>query len=106
MDMGIEEEHPGDEHRPPGETPFEYQPSESAPSASDHPAVPSPTTTKLPATHPATSLPTTTPSMAAGLGFTGMPCPTYSSDSSRYCATYGNCSQRTSGIQLHLHRCS
>ena len=27
-------------------------------------------------------------------------------ESSRNCATYGNCSQQTSGIQLHLHRCS
>ena len=34
--MVIEDEHPGDGHRSPGETPFEYQPSESAPSASDH----------------------------------------------------------------------
>ena len=76
VDMGIKDGHPGDGHRPPGETPFEYQTSESAPSACDHPAVPSPTTTTLPATHPATSSPTTTPPMAWGLGFTGMPYPT------------------------------
>ena len=75
--MGIEEEHPGDGHLPSGKAPFEYQPSESAPSASDHPAVPSPTTTTLPATHPATSSPTTTGPMAGGLGFTNMPYPTY-----------------------------
>ena len=77
MDMGIEEEHPGDTHRSPGETPFKYQPSDSAPSASDHPAVPSPTTTTLRATHPATSSATPTPPMAGCLGFTGMPYPTY-----------------------------
>ena len=35
------------------------------------------TTTTFPATHPATSSPTTTPPMAEGLGFTGMPYPTY-----------------------------
>ena len=50
---------------------------ESALSASNFPAVPSPTTTTLQATHPATSSPTTTPPMAEGLGFTGMPYPTY-----------------------------
>ena len=77
VDMGIEEEHPGEGQRPPNETPFEYRPSESAPSASDHTAVPSPTTTTLPATHPATCSPATTPPMAWGLGFTGMPYPTY-----------------------------
>ena len=53
------------------------KPVESAPSASDHPAVPSPTTTTLPATHPATSSRTTTPPMAEGLGFTDMPYLTY-----------------------------
>ena len=78
MDMGIEEEDFGDGHRPPDETSFEYKPSESAPSASDYPQVPSPTITTLPATHPATSSPTTIPPMAEGLGFTGMPYPTYS----------------------------
>ena len=31
----------------------------------------------LPASHPATSSPTTTPPMAEGLGFTGVPYPTY-----------------------------
>ena len=76
-DMGIEEEDPGDGHKPPDEVPFDDRPVESVPSASDHPAVPSRTTTTLPATHPATSSPTTTPPMAEGLGFTGMPYPTY-----------------------------
>ena len=46
-------------------------------SASDYPAVPSPTTTTLPVTHPATSSPTTTSPMAEGLSFAGMPYPTY-----------------------------
>ena len=50
---------------------------ESAPSASDFPAVSSPTTTTLPATHPATSAPTTTAPMAEGLDLTGMLYPTY-----------------------------
>ena len=50
---------------------------ESAPSASDFPAVPSPTTTTLPATHPATYSSTTIQPIAEGLGFTGMPYPTY-----------------------------
>ena len=77
VDMGVEEEDPGDEHDPSDEVPFEDKPSESVPSVSDHPAAPSPTTTTLPATHPATSSPTTTPPMAEGLGFTGMPYPTY-----------------------------
>ena len=77
VDMGIEEEHPGDGHRPSDETPFEYKPSESAPSASDHPAVPSPITTTLPATHLATSSPTTTPPTAQDLGFAGMRYSTY-----------------------------
>ena len=77
VDMGVEEEDPGDEHDPSDEVLFDHKPAKSAPSASDHPAVPSPTTTTLPATHPATSSPTTTPPMAEGLGFTGMPYPTY-----------------------------
>ena len=77
VDMGAEEVHPGDGYGPSDEAPFEDTPEESAPSASDFPAVPSPTTTTLPATHPATSSPTTTPAMAEGLGFTGMPYPTY-----------------------------
>ena len=77
VDMGIEEKHPGDGHQPSDETPFEYKPLESAPSASDFPAVPSPTTTTLRATRPATSSPTTTPAMAEGLGFSGMPYSTY-----------------------------
>ena len=77
VDMGVEEEDPGDEHEPSDEAPFDDKPAESAPSASDHLAVPSPTTTTLSATHPATSSSTTTPPMAEGLDFTGMPYPTY-----------------------------
>ena len=77
VDMGAEEVHPGDGYGPSDEAPFEDTPVESAPNASDFPAVTSPTTTKLPATHPATYSPTTTPPMAEGLGFTGMPYPTY-----------------------------
>ena len=75
--MGAEEVHPGDGYRPSDEAPFEDTPVETAPSACDFPAVSSPTTTTLPATHPATSSPTTTPPMAEGLGFTGMPYSTY-----------------------------
>ena len=77
VDMGAKEVHPGDGYGPSDEAPFEDTPEESAPSASDFPAVPSPTTTTLPVTHPATSSPTTTAPMAEGLGFTGMPYPTY-----------------------------
>ena len=77
VDMGVQEAFPGDGYGPSHETPFDDKPAESGPSASDFPAVPSPTTTTLPATHSATSPPTTTPSMAEGLGFTGMPYPTY-----------------------------
>ena len=77
MDMGAEEVDPGDGHEPSDEVLFDDKPVESAPSASDYPAVPSPTNTTLPATHPATSSPETTPPMAEGLGFTGMPYPTY-----------------------------
>ena len=77
VDMGAEEVDPGEGHRPSDEVAFEDKPVESAPSASDYPAVSSPTPTILPATHPATSSPTTTPPMAEGLGFTGMPYPTY-----------------------------
>ena len=77
VDMGTEEEHPGDGHRASNETPFEYKPLESASSASDHPVVPSLTTTTLPAPHPAISSPRTTPPMAEGLAFTGMPYSTY-----------------------------
>ena len=73
VDMGIEEEG----HKPSDEVPLEDRPVESAPSASDYPAVFSPTTITLPATHPATSSPITTPPMAEGLGFTGMPYPGY-----------------------------
>ena len=69
VDMGIDEEDPGDGHEPSNEVPLDDRPVESAPSASDHPAVPSPTTTTPRATHPA-------PPMAEGLGFTGMPYPT------------------------------
>ena len=77
MDMGVEEEDRGDKHDPSDEVPFDDKPPESAPSALDHPAVPSPTTTTLPATHPATFSPTTTPPTAEALGFTRMPYPTY-----------------------------
>ena len=77
VDMGAEEVHPGDGYGPSNEAPIKDTPEGSAPSASDFPTVPSLTTTTLPATHPATSSPTTTPPMAEGLGFTGMPYPTY-----------------------------
>ena len=77
VDMGVEEVDLGDGPEPSDQVPFDDKPVESAPSASDYPAVPSPTTTTLPATHPATSSPTTTPPMGEGLGFTGMPYPTY-----------------------------
>ena len=77
VDMAVEEEPPGDEQDPSDEVPFHDKPAESAPSASDHPAVASPTTITLPAIHQATSSPTTTPPMAEGLGFNGMPYPTY-----------------------------
>ena len=77
VDMGAEEVHPGDGYGPSDEAPLQDTPEESAPSASDFPAVPSPTTTTLQPTQPATSSPTTTPPMAEGLGFTGMPYPTY-----------------------------
>ena len=76
VDMGAEEVDLGDEHQPSNEVTFDDKPVESAPNASDYPAVPSPTTTTLPATHPAASSPTTTPPMAEGLGFTGVPYPT------------------------------
>ena len=77
VDMGVEEVDPGDGHEPSDEVLFDDKPVESAPSASDYPAVPSPTTTTLPAIHPVTSSPTATPPMAEGLGFTGMPYFTY-----------------------------
>ena len=77
VDMEVEEKDPGDEHDPSDEVPFDSKSAESAPSASDHLAVPSPTATTLPATHPATSSPRTTPPMTEGLGFTGSPYPTY-----------------------------
>ena len=77
VDMGDEEENLGDGHEPSDEVPFEDRLVASAPSAFNHPAVPSPTTTTLPATHPVASSPTTTPPMVKGLGFTGMPYPTY-----------------------------
>ena len=77
MDMGAEEVDPRDGHGPSDEVPFEDKPVESAPSASDYPTIPSPTTTTLPATHPATPSPTTTPPTAEGLGVTGRPYPTY-----------------------------
>ena len=75
VDMEAEEVDPGDAHEPSDQVPFDDKPVESASSASDYPAVPSPTTTTLRATHPATSSPTTTQPMAEGLGFTGMPYP-------------------------------
>ena len=77
VNMGVEEEDPGDGHEPSDEVPFDDKPVESATSAYGHLAVPSPKTTTLPATHLATSSPTTTPPMAEGLGFTGMPYPSY-----------------------------
>ena len=77
VDKGVEEQDPGDEQDPSDEASFDDKPAESAPSASDHPAAPPPTTTTLPATHPATTSPTTTPPMAEGLGSTDMPYPTY-----------------------------
>ena len=77
MDSGAKEVYPGDGYGPSDEAPFKDTPEESAPSASDFPGVSSPTTTTLGATYPATSSPTTTPPMAEGLGFTGMPYPTY-----------------------------
>ena len=64
IDMGVKEVDSGDGHEPSYEVPFDDNPVESAPSASDHPAVPSQTTTTLPATHPAISSATTTPTMA------------------------------------------
>ena len=78
VDMGVKEVDPGDGHDSTYEVPFHDNPVESAPTVSDFPAVPSPTTTTLPATYPATSSPTTTPPMAEAVGFTGMPYPTYS----------------------------
>ena len=77
VDMGVEEVDLGDGHEPSNEVRFEDKPVESAPSASAHPAVPSPTTTTIPATHPETSSHKTIRPMAEGLGFTGMPYPTY-----------------------------
>ena len=41
VDMGAEEIVPGDGHEPSDEVPFHDKPDESAPSASDYPAVPS-----------------------------------------------------------------
>ena len=57
VERGVEEAYHGDGYGPPDKTPFEDTPEDSAPSASDLPAVPSPTTTTLPATHPATLSP-------------------------------------------------
>ena len=85
MDMGVEEVDPGDGHEPSDEVPFDDKRVESAPSASDFPAVPSPTTSTLPARHPATSSPATTPPMAEGLGFTGMPYLIYGGLQPRLC---------------------
>ena len=85
VDRGVEEAYTRDGHGPPDEAPFEDTPEESAPSASNLPAVPSPTTTTLPAARPATFSPATTPPMAEGLGFTGMPYPTYGVTPARLC---------------------
>ena len=85
VDMGAEEVYPGHGHKPSDEVPFDDKPVASAPSASDYPAVPCLTPTTLPATHPATFSPTTTPPMAQGLGFTGMPYPTYGALQLRLC---------------------
>ena len=106
VDMGAEEVHPGDGHGPSDEAPFEDTPVESAPSASDFPAVPSPTTTTLPATHPAISSPRNHSTCCRGSRLYWDALPHLWCDSSRDCATYGSCSQRTSGIQLHLQRCA
>ena len=75
--MGAEKVDAGNGHQPSDEVPFDDKPVESALNASDYPAVPSTTTTTLPAAHPVTSSPTTTPPMAEGLGFTGTSYPTY-----------------------------
>ena len=79
VDMGAEGVGPG--HDPTDKVPLEDTPSKSAPSASEHPAAPSPTTNTLLASHPATSSPTTTPPMAEGVGFTAVPYPTNGVDS-------------------------
>ena len=80
VDMGAKEADPGGDHDQSDEVRFDDKPSESAPSTSEPPAPPSPYATTHPATHPATSLSTTAPPMAEGLGFTGMPYPTYGVD--------------------------
>ena len=77
VDMGAKRVDLRDGHELSDQVPLNDKPAESAPSALDYPAVPSPTTTTLPATHPATSSPRTTPPMAGGLGFSGMPYPAY-----------------------------
>ena len=77
-DMGAEGVHPA--HDSTDEVPFEDKTPENAPSASEHPAAPSPTTTTLPASHPATSSPKNTPTLGVGLGLTGVPYPTYGVD--------------------------
>ena len=77
VDMGAEDVDTGDGHQQSDEVPFHDKPVESAPSASDYPAVPCPTTTTPPATQQATFSATTIPPMAEGLSFTGMPLPTY-----------------------------
>ena len=79
MDMGAKGVHPG--HDSTDEVPFEDKPSASAPTASEHPAAPSPTTTTLRASHPAASSATNTPPMAEGPGFIGWPYPTIGVDS-------------------------
>ena len=77
MEMEVEEVDPGDDHDLSDEVLFDDTPAETAPSASDHPAVPSATTATLPATHPASFSTPTTPPIAEGVGFTAMPYPTY-----------------------------
>ena len=77
VDRGVEEAYTADGYRPPDEAPLEDTPEESTPSATDLPAVPSPTATTSPAALPATSSPRSSPAMAEGLGFTGMPYSTY-----------------------------
>ena len=115
MDMGVEEEDPADEHEPSDEVPFGDKPAESAPSASDHPAVPCPTATTLPATHPAPLAPqgyrgdaqckkkshtssdvliNNHSNYGSGSRLYWYASPHLWCDAGRDCATYGDCSQR------------
>ena len=106
MDMEAEEVHPGDGYGPSDEARSEDTPVESAPSASDFSAVPSPTTTTLPATHPATSLPKTTSPMAESLGLTAMPYPTYGVTPDATVPPTATAVSQPVAAQLHLDRCS